>query len=174
MFDRWFTPQESRGILAIVGSLIIGSLVLVAGRSIPEIGDDLHLRPESIEESSQDSLYESSGANEKKDSLNRADDVKENKDTLENADKKQEKKNQKQAKDKKKSEKASLLPASININSASSKELQRLPGIGPGKASTIIEYRESKGLFQKTKDITNVKGIGPKTYEKLKVYLTIE
>lgn len=61
----------------------------------------------------------------------------------------------------------------ININTASSAELDKLPGIGPTYAQRIIEYRESKGGFKSISEIQNVKGIGPKTFEKLKDMIEI-
>ena len=68
--------------------------------------------------------------------------------------------------DKKNSEK-------ININSADSTELQILNGVGPSTAQKIIDYRESNGKFKKIEDIKNVSGIGDKTFEKLKNYITV-
>lgn len=62
----------------------------------------------------------------------------------------------------------------ININTASSTELEKLPGIGPKKAQTIIDYRTSHGGFKSKEEIVNVKGIGPKTYEKLQNQITVE
>ena len=55
----------------------------------------------------------------------------------------------------------------VNINTASAKELaENLKGVGPKKALAIIEYREANGPFFAPEEITNVKGIGPKTLEK--------
>lgn len=56
----------------------------------------------------------------------------------------------------------------VNLNTASAEELQALPGIGPSKAATIVQYREDQGLFQTVEDIKNVSGIGEKSYESLK------
>jgi competence protein ComEA len=56
----------------------------------------------------------------------------------------------------------------VNLNSASQTELETIPGIGPSKALTIIEYREQNGPFQSVEDIKNISGIGDKTFEKLK------
>ena len=60
----------------------------------------------------------------------------------------------------------------ININTATLDELKNIPGIGEVKAKAIINYRTSKGKFQKIEDIQNVEGIGSKLYEEIKVYLT--
>ena len=61
----------------------------------------------------------------------------------------------------------------ININTATSEQLQTLSGIGESKAAAIIAYREENGYFESTEDITNVSGIGDSTYEKIKDYITV-
>ena len=61
----------------------------------------------------------------------------------------------------------------ININTASEKELQELPGVGPATSARIIEYRETNGPFQKIEDIKKVRGIGDTKFEKLKDQVTI-
>lgn len=61
----------------------------------------------------------------------------------------------------------------ININTASSFELETLPGIGPTTAQKIIEYRDLNGPFFSTEDIINVSGIGPGTYERIKDLITV-
>lgn len=62
---------------------------------------------------------------------------------------------------------------SVNLNTADEKELTQIPGIGPSKAQTIIKYREENGPFSSVENLKDVKGIGEKTFEKLKVYLTV-
>ncbi|WP_096201332.1 helix-hairpin-helix domain-containing protein [Bacillus sp. FJAT-45350] len=61
----------------------------------------------------------------------------------------------------------------IRINHASATELEQLPGIGPARAETIIEYRETNGPFSQVEDLVNVSGIGPKSLEKLKEHITV-
>jgi comEA protein len=61
----------------------------------------------------------------------------------------------------------------ININTASLEELDKISGIGPTYAQSIINYRNINGPFKKIEDIVNVKGIGPKTFEKMKSEITI-
>ena len=60
----------------------------------------------------------------------------------------------------------------IDINSATAKEFERLPGIGPQIAGRIVAYREKNGAFKRVDDITKVRGIGPKTLERLRSHLT--
>ena len=52
----------------------------------------------------------------------------------------------------------------IDINTATSEQLQQLKGIGPSKAKAIIEDRELKGKYKNIADIKRVKGIGEKLY----------
>lgn len=62
----------------------------------------------------------------------------------------------------------------ININTADESQLTTLPGIGPSKAQAIIAYREENGSFKTIEDLTNVSGIGDKTFEKLKELIDIK
>lgn len=61
----------------------------------------------------------------------------------------------------------------ININYASSLELQEIPGVGPVTSEKILQYRQEHGLFRKLDDIKKVSGIGDKTYAKMKPYICI-
>jgi competence protein ComEA len=62
----------------------------------------------------------------------------------------------------------------ININTASAEELMQLDGIGQEYAKRIVEYREDQGAFKAAEDLTNVSGIGPKTWELNKDRITVE
>jgi comEA protein len=62
----------------------------------------------------------------------------------------------------------------ININSASVKELQTLPQIGAVVAQRIVDYREEHGKFSKIEEIMKVKGIGEKTFLKIKPLISVE
>ncbi len=62
----------------------------------------------------------------------------------------------------------------ININQASSEELQELPRIGPSKAHSIIEYRETNGFFKSIDELLGVSGIGEKTFEQLEDLITVQ
>jgi competence protein ComEA len=61
----------------------------------------------------------------------------------------------------------------VNINTADSDTLQTLNGVGPATAQKIIDHRESHGLFASVDDLTDVSGIGEKTLEKLRPYITV-
>ena len=61
----------------------------------------------------------------------------------------------------------------ININLANIEELTKLPGIGPAKAKKIIQKREEINGFKSIEQIIEVKGIGKKSFEKLKNSITI-
>jgi len=61
----------------------------------------------------------------------------------------------------------------IDLNTADSEELQTLKGIGPAKAQAIIDYRTRYGGFTCIEEITEVKGIGPKTLEKLRDHICV-
>lgn len=64
--------------------------------------------------------------------------------------------------------KTSQKDGKINLNTATSEELQTISGIGAKRAEDIIAYRESHGGFQSVDDLKNVSGIGDKTLEKIR------
>ena len=68
---------------------------------------------------------------------------------------------------------AATAAGKININTASAQELTTLPGIGPKKADAIVAYRVANGVFGSVDDIVKVKGIGPKTLDKLRPLITV-
>jgi len=64
-------------------------------------------------------------------------------------------------------------PAPLNLNAATEAQLEALPGIGPATATRIVEYRKKNGAFKKVEDLMNVKGIGEKSFLKLKGLVTV-
>lgn len=61
----------------------------------------------------------------------------------------------------------------INLNTATATELTQLPKIGAKAAERIVAYRKQHGGFQRPEDLLSVKGIGEKSFLKLKPYLTV-
>jgi len=69
---------------------------------------------------------------------------------------------------------ASAEVAKVNINTASVKELQGLPGVGQVTAERIVALRTEKGKFRSPDDLLKVKGVGKKSLEKIRDLISIE
>ena len=61
----------------------------------------------------------------------------------------------------------------VNLNTATTTQIATLPGIGEKAAQLIVEYREKNGGFKKIEELMNVKGIGEKSFLKLKPLVTV-
>ena len=61
----------------------------------------------------------------------------------------------------------------VNLNTATAAQLSALPGIGEKLAARIVEYRQKAGSFKSVQELMNVKGIGEKSFLKLKGLVTV-
>ncbi len=65
-------------------------------------------------------------------------------------------------------------PALTNINSASTKELEKLPGIGKAIAERIIEHRDKYGPFRRAEHLLMVRGISDRKFRELRDLITTQ
>jgi competence protein ComEA len=63
--------------------------------------------------------------------------------------------------------------APLNLNTATVTQLETLPGIGKATAERILEYRQKMGGFKKVEDLMNVRGVGEKSFLRLKPLITV-
>jgi competence protein ComEA len=61
----------------------------------------------------------------------------------------------------------------LDLNSTTTQDLEQLPGIGPSLAAKIVEHRQQHGRFETIGDLQRVPGIGDKTIDRLRPWLTI-
>ncbi|MGP9499627.1 MULTISPECIES: ComEA family DNA-binding protein [unclassified Halomonas] len=64
--------------------------------------------------------------------------------------------------------------APINVNTANAELLSELPGIGPSRATAIIEERDTNGEFASIDDLTRVSGIGAATVDRMRDQIALE
>ncbi len=62
----------------------------------------------------------------------------------------------------------------IDINIADAALLATVSGLGPSKAQAIVDYRNSHGPFSSVEALSEVKGIGAKTLDKLRESVTVK
>jgi competence protein ComEA len=61
----------------------------------------------------------------------------------------------------------------IDINTATVKELEELPGVGPTTAKAIVEFRTRAGRFQRVTDLLVIRGVSESKLKKMRPYITI-
>lgn len=62
----------------------------------------------------------------------------------------------------------------VNINTATAEQLTLLPRVGAVVAERIVEFRDKNGQFKKAEDLLLVSGIGDRTFDLIKPYVTLE
>ncbi|MBK8466583.1 MAG: helix-hairpin-helix domain-containing protein [Chloracidobacterium sp.] len=65
-------------------------------------------------------------------------------------------------------------PSSLNINTATAKELEALPYIGRKTAEKIIEFREDNGPFRRVEHLMQIRGISEKRFLEIQQFLKAE
>jgi comEA protein len=68
---------------------------------------------------------------------------------------------------------AAAATSPINLNTATVAQLETLPGIGARTAQAIVDHRQKNGSFKKIEELMNIKGIGEKSFLKLKPMITV-
>ncbi len=68
---------------------------------------------------------------------------------------------------------ADKMDEKVNINQATTSQLQQIDGIGKTIAGRIIEFRETYGSFKTIDEVKKVKGIGERIFEKIKLHIDI-
>ncbi len=68
---------------------------------------------------------------------------------------------------------AAAAAAKVDLNTATGEELESLPGVGPRTAELIIDYREQHDGFEKIEELMNVRGIGERTFLRLRSLITV-
>jgi comEA protein len=64
-------------------------------------------------------------------------------------------------------------PKPVDLNTATVKELEQLPGIGPTTANAIVQFRAKSGRLRRVEDLLAVRGISEGKLEKLRPYITV-
>jgi comEA protein len=154
-----FTPQEIKALLFLLIALLVGSGITIYKKHHPSFAPELIFKkssPSSFENESQFS----------KSSMDTSQEISKIYTALPTSDPKNETLIS--------PTRQSLLKQRIDLNSASASELELLPQIGPTLSQRIVDYRKTKGRFEKIEDLMKVSGIGPKTFEKIKNFIVVK
>lgn len=71
------------------------------------------------------------------------------------------------------SESIKLSSFPLDLNRATARQLEALPGIGPVLSQRIVEYRGVYGKFQNVSDLLKITGIGPKRLAAIERFVTV-
>ncbi len=63
--------------------------------------------------------------------------------------------------------------APLDLNTVSPEQLQTLPGIGPTRAQSIVDYRTANGPFQSVEELAAVDGIGAGILDQVRDFITV-
>ena len=167
-----FTPQEIKALLFLLAAVLIGSGITIYKRQHPDFAPQLvfNRSPSSSleyksqsDEASKDTSYPISRSS----SATLATDLDIQRPRSQNESQSQVPQSEilsvQQDPSKKK----------VDLNSASASELQLLPHIGPVLSQRIVNYRKTKGKFQRIEDLMKVSGIGEKTFQRIKNFITV-
>jgi competence protein ComEA len=61
----------------------------------------------------------------------------------------------------------------VDLNTANAAELALLPGVGPTLALRIVDFRSVEGPFTSVEGLTEVRGVGARTVERLREHVTV-
>ena len=62
----------------------------------------------------------------------------------------------------------------VILNLADAVQLQRLPGVGAKRAIAIVQLRQRLGRFRRPSDLLRLKGIGPRSLERMLPHLVLD
>ena len=61
----------------------------------------------------------------------------------------------------------------LDLNRASARDLQLLPGVGPTLSKAVVSHRAVSGRFESVEGLSDVVGVGAKTLKRLRSFLTV-
>lgn len=161
-----FTPQEIKALLFLLIALLVGSGITIYKKHHPGFAPELIFRQPPSNSSERQNQF--GPAPKDTESFLQDASAKISKNSMAPRISHQQRENRGS------SIHQNLLERKIDLNSASASDLELLPQIGPVLSQRIIDYRKTKGKFQKIEDLMKVSGIGPKTFEKIENLITVK
>jgi competence protein ComEA len=62
----------------------------------------------------------------------------------------------------------------IDLNAATVKQLEQLPGVGPVTAKAIVDFRQKSGAFKRVDDLLVIRGISERKLKQIRPYVTVK